>query len=161
MLIRNASIDDLDAIAFVEEQCFSPAETAPAEAFEERLKIYPDHFWLMFDADKLIACVDGFVTDEPDLTDEMYERADMHNENGKWQMIFGVTTLSEYRNKGYAGQLIKRAIEDAKKQGRSGLVLTCKDKLVDFYSKFGFVNEGHTEKSKHGGITWNQMRLTF
>ena len=30
---------------------------------------------------KLIAFVDGFVMDEADLTDEMYETS-MHNENG-------------------------------------------------------------------------------
>ena len=41
----------------------------------------------MFDEGKLIAFVDGFVTDEADLTDEMYENASMHNENGAWQMI--------------------------------------------------------------------------
>ena len=29
---------------------------------------------------------------EADLTDEMYEKAAMHNEDGAWQMIFGVTT---------------------------------------------------------------------
>lgn len=38
----------------------------------------------MFEEDKLIAFVDGFVTDEADLTDEMYEKADMHNESGAW-----------------------------------------------------------------------------
>ena len=27
---------------------------------------------------------------EADLTDEMYEKAAMHNEDGAWQMIFGV-----------------------------------------------------------------------
>ena len=43
--------------------------------------------------DKLIAFVDGFVTDEADLTDEMYEKAAMHNEDGAWQMIFGVNML--------------------------------------------------------------------
>lgn len=54
-----------------------------------------------------------------------------------------------------------RIMEDAKKQGRCGLVLTCKDKLVDYYAKFGFVNEGQSTKSNHGGVAWNQMRLTF
>ena len=41
----------------------------------------------MFEGEKLIAFVDGFVTDKSDLTDEMYERAEMHDENGAWQMI--------------------------------------------------------------------------
>ena len=36
----------------------------------------------MFEGEKLIAFEDGFVTDKPDLTDEMYERAEMHDENG-------------------------------------------------------------------------------
>ena len=161
MLIRNATIDDLDAIAAVEAQCFPAAEAATAKEFAERLKYYGNHFWLMFSDDKLIAFVDGFVTNEPDLTDEMYEKADMHNENGEWQMIFGVNTIPEYRNRGYAGALIQRAIEDARRQGRRGLVLTCKDKLVNFYAKFGFTNEGKSDKSQHGGVEWNQMRLTF
>ena len=161
MLIRNATIEDLYAISSVEAGCFPASEAATEEEFLQRLKYYGNHFWLMFDKEKLIAFVDGFVTNEPDLTDEMYEKADMHDENGKWQMIFGVNTIPEYRKRGYAGELINRAIEDARKQGRSGLVLTCKDKLVDYYAKFGFVNEGQSTKSQHGGVTWNQMRLTF
>ena len=111
--------------------------------------------------DKLIAFVDGFVTDEPDLTDEMYENAYMHNENGAWQMIFGVNTLPKYRKRGYAGELIRRAIADARQQGRKGLVLTCKERLIAYYAKFGFVDEGVSEKSTHGNVRWHQMRLTF
>lgn len=103
----------------------------------------------------------GFVTDEADLTDEMYENAAMHDEDGAWQMIFGVNTLPDYRKCGYAGELIKQAIEDAKKQGRKGLVLTCKDRLVHYYGKFGFEDEGITEKSTHGNVQWHQMRLIF
>ena len=100
------------------------------------------------------------MTDEADLTDEMYEKAEMHHESGDWQMIFGVNTIPAYRKKGYAGELIKRAIADAREQGRKGLVLTCKDRLIPYYAKFGFVNEGVSE-SVHGNVVWNQMRLTF
>ena len=53
----------------------------------------------MFDEqndNKLVAFVDGFVTNEPDLTDEMYEKASMHDESGAWQMIFGVNTIPAY-----------------------------------------------------------------
>lgn len=160
MLIRNATQEDLDAISQVEAECFPPAEAATKEEFAKRLAYYGSHFWLMFDGDKLIAFVDGFVTDEADLTDEMYEKAEMHRENGDWQMIFGVNTIPAYRKKGYAGELIKRAIADAREQGRKGLVLTCKDRLIPYYAEFGFVNEGVSE-SVHGNVVWNQMRLTF
>ena len=100
------------------------------------------------------------MTDEADLTDEMYERAEMHDEHGAWQMIFGVNTLPAYRNRGYAGRLLCRAIEDARQQGRKGLVLTCKDRLVHYYASFGFVDEGISD-STHGNVEWHQMRLCF
>ena len=161
MEIRTATMNDLEKIAAVEAECFPVAEAATREEFAERLKYYGNHFWLMFDENKLVAFVDGFVTDERDLTDEMYEKAFMHNEDGAWQMIFGVNTIPSYRKRGYAGQLLERAIEDAQKQERKGLVLTCKNKLVPYYSKFGFKNEGVSDKSVHGGVVWNQMRLTF
>lgn len=160
MLIRYATVEDLKAVSAVECACFPSAEAATEESFRERLEHYADHFWLMFDGDKLVSFVDGFVTDIPDLTDEMYEHAEMHDENGAWQMIFGVNTLPEYRRRGLAGQLINCAIEDAKKQGRRGLVLTCKEEKIHYYAKFGFKNEGVSE-SVHGNVVWYQMRLTF
>ena len=107
-----------------------------------------------------MAFVDGFCTDMPDLTDEMYADAAQHAETGAWQMIFGVNTLPRCRCRGYAGLLLQRAIADARAQGRKGLVLTCKEKLLHYYAKFGFVNEG-ISGSTHGGVVWYQMRLKF
>ena len=160
MNIRYATMSDLDDIVSVESECFPVLEAATKEEFEQRIKYYGNHFWLMFDEGKVIAFVDVFVTDEADLTDEMYENASMHDENGAWQMIFGVNTIPDYRKHGYAGELIKSCIADAKAQGRKGLVLTCKEKLLHYYAKFGFVNEGLSE-SDHGGAEWYQMRITF
>ena len=141
-MIRTATLADLDAVAAVEAACFPAAEAA------------------MFDGGTLIAFVDGMVTDRTDLTDDLYADAALHDAHGAWQMIFGVNTLPDYRRHGYAGQLIERAIADARAQGRRGLVLTCKDRLVHYYAKFGFVSEG-VSSSTHGGVVWYQMRLTF
>lgn len=160
MTIRTATEADLDAVAAVEAVCFPVSEAATKEELRERLHSYSGHFWLMLDGDRVVAFVDGMVTDAADLTDEMYAKASMHNESGAWQMIFGVNTIPEYRRRGYAGQLLNRVIADAKEQGRKGLVLTCKQKLVPYYAKFGFVNEG-LSASVHGNVVWYQMRLTF
>ena len=160
MNIRTATLNDLDAVTAVEAACFPAAEAASKEEFAERLRYYGNHFWLMMDGEKLIGFVDGMVTDQTDLTDDLYAQAHAHNEQGGWQMIFGVNTLPEYRRQGVAAALLERAISDAKAQGRKGLVLTCKDKLVHYYAKFGFVNEG-VSQSTHGNVAWNQMRLTF
>ena len=158
MEIRKGTLKDLEAIAAVEAACFPAAEAATAEEFAERLQQYGDHFWLLWEGERLLAFVDGFCTDWPDLTDEMYADASLHRENGAWQMIFGVNTIPTCRKKGYAGMLLQCAISDARAQGRKGLVLTCKEALVHYYAKFGFVNEG-VSASTHGGVVWCQMRL--
>ena len=51
-------------------------------------------------------------------------------------------------------------LAQARAQGRKGVVLTCKDRLVHYYAKFGFVNEG-VSQSTHGDVVWYQMRVTF
>ena len=158
MEMRQGTIADLKAVAAVEAECFPEAEAATEKDFASRLSVYPNHFWLLYDNEKLVGFVNGLVTDKPDLSDEMYENAGMHDENGRWQMIFGVNTRPEYRRRGYAGKLIKQAIADSKAQGRAGIVLTCKDKLIHYYEKFGFVSEG-VSKSVHGNVVWYQMRL--
>ncbi len=81
MIIKFATEEDIKENVEVEAECFPPAEAETEKDFIGRVEHYGNHIWLMFDEEKLIAFVDGFVTDEPDLTDAMYENAAMHNEN--------------------------------------------------------------------------------
>ena len=161
MNIRNGRISDVDELTAIEAECFPATEAAERKSFEERLEYYSDHFWILEDDNgKIISFVNGMVTDEEHLTDKMYENASMHDENGAWQMIFGVNTLPKYRKNGYAEAVLRNVISDAKEQSRKGLVLTCKEKLIHFYGKLGFVDEGVSD-SEHGGVVWHEMRLTF
>lgn len=158
--IRTADLADLTAIAEVERRCFPRAEAASEESFRARLAKFASHFWLLCVEGRIVAVVNGMVTNLPDLTDEMFHDPSMHDPDGAWQMIFGVATLPEHRRRGYAARLLEYAIEQAREQGRAGLVLTCKEKLLHYYAKFGFANEG-ISSSEHGGALWYQMRLTF
>lgn len=160
MTIRTATIADLQAVTELEGVCFPAAEAATEADFAQRLAAYPHHFWLLEKNGRLISFIDGLVTDEPILRDEMYENAALHNEQGAWQMIFGVNTSPAYRRQGCAGRLMERVIADARGQGRKGCVLTCKAALVHYYEKFGYVSEGRSD-STHGGAEWYDMRLTF
>lgn len=160
MQIRKATIEDLEAITTAEAASFPAAEAASKESFAARLAVYPNHFWLLYDGDTLVSFVNGMATDMPDLSDDMYADAALHREDGKWQMLFGVVTIPAYRRLGCAEQLLRQVIADARAQGRAGLVLTCKEKLIPYYAKFGFVSEG-SSASVHGGAVWYQMRLTF
>ena len=161
MRIRTAGMADLAAVTAVEAACFPAAEAATEQDFAARLSVYPDHFWLLEDeAGRLVSFVNGLVTNESSLRDEMYSDAGFHDESGDWQMIFGVNTIPTHRRQGLAGQVIRRVIQDARAQGRKGCVLTCKEPLIHYYAGFGFVNEG-VSRSVHGGVVWYEMRLTF
>lgn len=181
--IRTATTQDLDAIDSLERACFPPAEAASRTSISSRLAVFPDHFWLLearrntdsgdhhmrgnrtdtagrTDTDLLVSFVNGMVTDQPHLLDDMYDRAEMHDPHGAWQMIFGVDTHPDYRRHGYAARVLHHAIDTARAEHRRGVVLTCKDRLVHFYASFGFRDEGMSA-STHGGVPWHEMRLTF
>ena len=158
--IRLATMEDLEQVTAVEAACFPPAEAAPKSEFENRLKVYPNHFWVLEKEGEIIGFINGMVTDERTIRDEMFENALLHNEEGAWQTIFGVNTLPEYRRQGYAAKVMERVIADAKVQGRKGCILTCKDKLLHYYEKFGYQSLGISE-SVHGGAVWYDMYLEF
>lgn len=157
-VLRQATYEDLESISELELLCFPVAEAATRDSFASRLKAYGNHFLLVFKESQLIAVVDGLVTDEENLTDEMYEDTGFHNENGKWQMIFGVETHPDYQHQGVATLALTSFINAARTENRLGLVLTCKQELIGFYKTFGFVNEG-VSSSTHGDVIWYQMRL--
>lgn len=160
MQIRHAAAADLDALAAIEAASYPPAEGASRESIRARLAAWPDCFWLLEEQGKLCGFVNGFVTDTPDLTDEMYDDPALHDPHGAWQMIFSVVTAPACRGRGYAAALLRRMLADARAAGRRGVVLTCKQRLLPFYAQFGFVDEG-VSASSHGGVVWHQMRCTF
>ena len=97
MEIRLAAMDDLAAVTALEAVCFPPAEAAQEDSLRARLAAYPNHFWLLEDEGRLVSFVNGLVTDAYDLTDEMFDDASYHSENGGWQMIFGRPASREER----------------------------------------------------------------
>ena len=160
MNIRTAAMADLSALTAVEAACFPVTEAATEADFAARLRIYPNHFWLLEQDGEVVSFVNGMVTDEPTIRDEMYANASLHREDGAWQAIFGVNTLPDYRRRGLAGQLLTAAAEDARTAGRRGCILTCKDRLIHYYEKFGYQNQG-VSQSVHGGAVWYDMTLEF
>ena len=146
MRIRTATQDDLDAICRVEAICFPASEAGTRESFAARLKVFP--------------FVNGMVTDDRTISDVMFEQAELHKEDGKWQSVFGLDVLPEHRRKGYAGQLMRALIEHSREDGRCGCILTCKEHLLPYYTRFGFRNLG-VSLSQHGGAVWYDMILEF
>ena len=160
MTVRYGTEKDIDRIAEIEALSFPSAEAATRKSIAERMVVFPECFWVLEEKGEILSFINGMATDKADLADEMFDRAEMHDNNGKWQMLFSVATDPACRSLGLAGTVMTRVIDDSRKRNKAGIVLTCKEGLLGFYSKFGFVNEG-VSSSVHGGAVWYQMRLTF
>lgn len=160
MSIRHAVPADVGTLADIESASYPPAEGASRQSIAGRVAVYPDHFWLLEEDGGVKAFVNGLVTDQPDLTDAMYDDPYLHTPEGSWQMIFSVVTAPAHRREGCASRVLRQVCADAKAAGRRGVVLTCKERLIGFYARFGFVDEG-VSASTHGDVVWHQMRLTF
>lgn len=155
--IRRARFSDWKQLVQIETACFPPAEAASKEQLRKRLLAYPNHFLVVEKDGQIVGMINGAVTEQKDLMDEMYEDPNYHTETGKHQMIFGIDVLPSYQHQGLATLLMNALIEQAKKEKRMDLVLTCKKQLLAFYAHFGFENEG-ISSSVHGQVQWYQMR---
>ncbi|MGL5434015.1 MAG: GNAT family N-acetyltransferase [Lachnospiraceae bacterium] len=158
--IRQAVPDDLDAVTRVEELCFPKAEAATLDSFYQRLQIFPDSFFVAEDKGQVIGFINGCVTNERTISDEMFEAAGCHKPDGDYQSIFGLDVAPEYQHRGLATILMKHMIVAARSRGRKGLILTCKEPLIGFYESFGYRNLG-VSASVHGGALWYDMILEF
>ena len=160
VIIRKAKEKEGKELARIEAACFPPAEAASEAAILERLEAFPENFYVAEQNGKLVGFINGGVTDEQYLPDEMYHDIRLHKPDGAYQTVFGLNVLSEYRRQGIAEKLVNAFIEGAKQAGRKGVILTCKDHMIHYYEKFGFVNYGVAD-STHGNAVWNDMRLIF
>lgn len=158
--IRYVTAEDLDQVTAVEAACFPAAEAAGKESFKRRIETFPDCFFVAVHDGRIIGFINGCATDERTIRDEMFEDSGLHKKDGIYQSIFGLDVLEEYRGQGVAAKLMEHMIQDAEAKGRRGLILTCKDRLIHYYSKFGYENLG-VSASVHGGAVWYDMLLEF
>lgn len=158
LTVRRATPADLDIIDRLESSGFPPAEAAPRESLAARMAFFCDRFWILFADGEPVSYVGGLTTNIPNLSDEMYADPTMHNPNGRFQMIFSVTTHPAHQHRGYATHTLRAVIETCRTEGREALVLTCKQALIHFYASVGFADEG-LSPSEHGGAVWHQMRF--
>ncbi len=158
MEIRQAEEKDILAINEIDARCFDAAVASDDALVRGRINHYANHFWVACENEKVVGYINGFCTDKENLEDEMLVCPEQHTETGTWQMLFGLAVDPEYQCRGIASALLRHAIHDAEAHGRMGLVLTCKDRLVPYYKRYGFVDEGLSVYVSEDG-PWYQMRL--
>ena len=87
--IRTATMADAESLSAVESASFPEAEACSLENFKKRLAAFADYFLILEEEGKVCGLIDGMVTDQQTITDDLYEDANLHNPKGAWQSVFG------------------------------------------------------------------------
>ena len=141
----------------IEAVCFPPNEACKREHMIPRIAAASDFFLIAEDprTGKIAGFINGIATDETAFRDEFFTDAALHDPSGRSIMILGLDVLPEYRGLGLARRLVMRYRQ--RYPGRR-LVLTCLERLVPMYARFGFRDLG-LSASVWGGETWHEMDM--
>lgn len=158
--IRAGQVQDAAEVAALEARCFPKAEAADEPTLRARLQAFTSCFWVACMQGRIVGMVNGAMTDEMTICDDMFEDVRLHDPNGKYQSVFGLDVHPDVQHRGIAQQLMRHLIAVARSQGKAGVILTCKQQLISFYEQFGFQCLG-VSASVHGGAVWYDMLLPF
>lgn len=156
MILRNVQPTDLKQLILIENEGFSKEEAATEEAFVERIELIPDTFIVAEKEGEIVGYINGPIINQPYITDDLFVKIKENPTRGGYQSILGLAVSKHARGQGMAKILIGNMEKLVKENERKGITLTCKQDLVSFYEKLGFINHGLSE-SQHGGVHWFNM----
>lgn len=157
MVIRNIEKEDLEEIAELESRAFPAGIAADIDTFTYRLRAFPESFFVAEAEHRIIGYINGGASSQNLITDELFQPGH-HCPIGENQMIFGLAVHPVYRKHGVAATLLERMIRFSKETKKKSVVLTCEERLVPYYERFGFECVGISQ-SEIGKIKWFDMAL--
>ena len=158
--IRTVRPEDLDQVAAVEGCLFSRCGGSGREKSAGADPGVPESFLVAEWAGRVIGFINGAVTDQKTISDDMFEDVNLHNPEGAYQSIFRAGCGGGIPPSGHSGAADGGDDPPGHGAGAQGADLTCKDRLIGYYQKFGYVNQG-VSASVHGGAVWYDMILEF
>jgi ribosomal protein S18 acetylase RimI-like enzyme len=158
--IRNVKIEDLSQLVAVEHLCFSKEEAATREAFEKRIRFIPDSFYVAEENGEIVGLINGPVIETAYITDDLFNTIKKNPAAGGHQSILGLAVHPQFQKHGIASKLLKHLEREARLKNRQTITLTCKENLIGYYERHGYLNNG-ISSSKHAGEKWYNMTKNY
>ncbi|KQU21669.1 GNAT family acetyltransferase [Bacillus sp. Leaf13] len=154
--IRKVKMEDLPELVVIEHLCFSKEEAATKEAFEKRIQLIPDSFFVAEEDGVLAGLINGPVIDTAYITDDLFSEIQVNPASGGHQTILGLAVSPHFQKRGVASALLAHLEKVARANKRETITLTCKENLIRFYENYGYLNSG-VSSSEHGRVIWYNM----
>ena len=158
MIIRQASLADLDAIHRIELENFSPKEAISREILAKHIETISTTFLVAEKNGKILGYLEGPIRPERHLHDVSFtmEIEDCHSIEGGFISLTSLSISKEAQGLGVGRALLEAMKEIAIADERHGINLTCHDYLTAYYERHDFVNEGQS-KSTYADEVWYDM----
>ena len=158
MIIRQASLADLDAIHRIELENFSPKEAISREILAKHIETISTTFLVAEKKGKILGYLEGPIRSERHLHDVSFtlEIEDCHSIDGGFISLTSLSISKEAQGLGVGRALLEAMKEIAIADERHGINLTCHDYLTAYYERHDFVNEGQS-KSTYADEIWYDM----
>lgn len=158
MIIRQASLADLDAIHRIELENFSPKEAISREILAKHIETISTTFLVAEKKGKILGYLEGPIRPERHLHDVSFtlEIEDCHSIDGGFISLTSLSISKEAQGLGVGRALLEAMKEIAIADERHGINLTCHDYLTAYYERHDFVNEGQS-KSTYADEVWYDM----
>ncbi|WP_285905604.1 GNAT family N-acetyltransferase [Pseudodesulfovibrio pelocollis] len=158
--IRMVEPDDLTACHTIEARSFPPLEAAWTSALRTRIETYPEGYLVAELENRVVGQINSGSTSKDDISDAEFKQLVGHDPDGENIVIFSLSVLPEYRNRGIATRLLDGFVNHARDMGKHKVLLLCKEDLVPYYQRRGFAHGG-LSASTHGGAVWHSMSLAL
>jgi ribosomal protein S18 acetylase RimI-like enzyme len=154
--IRQVTAEDLEACFVIETACFPPSESADKETIALRIAKFPQGFLVAEVAGQLVGMLNSGCTNKADLSSEDLKKLIGHDAAGGNLVVFSLAVHPNFQKRGIARRLMMCFFEEARRLEKQKILLICKQELVGYYQRLGFVHLGGS-KSTHGGSVWHEM----
>lgn len=94
------------------------------------------------------------------IEDEMFVETPTNLPRGGHQLVFTLAVSPLARHQQIGSQLLTALAEKAQADGRTSMALTCLERLIPFYERNGFINQG-VANSEHAGETWYNLEKVW
>lgn len=157
--IRQVHVNDLDACARIEDECYNK-QGATRKRIERRIREYPEGFMVAVSGEKVAGFINSGCIHADDIKNENLKDLKGHDSSGKNRVIFSLAVRPCFQGMGISRLLMEKFILESRKVKKSLVLLICREHLISFYKRFGFVYRAPSIAT-YGGFTWHEMVLNL
>ncbi|BDZ29814.1 GNAT family N-acetyltransferase [Lactiplantibacillus sp. WILCCON 0030] len=156
MEITSVKMTDLPQLLTIEKAGFSAAEAGSEAAYRERIEKLAATFLVARDGDEILGFIVGPAVKARYIEDEMFAQTPTNLDHGGHQLVFTLAVSPLARHQKIGSQLLTALEKVARSAQRESMALTCLARLVPFYERNGYHNQGVADSS-HAGETWYNL----